>query len=164
MADRYIYPALFYHPEEDPSAYVVHFPDLDVYTQGENIPHALDMAKELLELTLFGLEETGEKIPTASDPSILNLDQPGAFVTLVSVYMPVVRAEMAQQFVRKTVTLPKWLNDVAETAGINFSKSLQTAIRLKLDIPSLPGRPVQNYNPKKRGRGTAQGTAKKTQN
>ncbi|MDO9534944.1 MAG: hypothetical protein Q7J85_06330 [Bacillota bacterium] len=80
-------------------------------------------------LTLFGLEEDGEEIPAASDPSTLDLNQPGAFVTLVSVYMSVVRAEMAHQFVRKTVTLPKWLNDVAETAGINFSRSLQTAIR-----------------------------------
>jgi predicted RNase H-like HicB family nuclease len=152
MADRYVYPALFYHPEEDPSAYVVHFPDLDVYTQGKNLTHALDMAKELLELTLFGLEEDGEKIPAASDPSTLDLNQPGAFVTLVSVYMPVVRAEMAHQFVRKTVTLPKWLNDVAETAGINFSRSLQTAIRLKLEVSPPPKKPGPDYDLERRGR------------
>lgn len=152
MADRYIYPALFYHPEEDPSAYVVHFPDLEVYTQGDNLAHALDMAKELLELTLFGLEEDGEKIPNASDPSTLALNPSGAFVSLVSVYMPVVRAEMANQFVRKTVTLPKWLNDVAETAGINFSRSLQTAIRLKLDVSPPPKKPESGCDFKKRGR------------
>lgn len=138
MAERYIYPAVFYHPEEDPGVYVVHFPDLGQYTQGENLENALDMAKELLELTLYGLEEDGLPIPAASDPAEVHLDRPGSFVTPISVYMPVVRAEMANQFVRKTVTLPKWLNDVATSAGINFSRSLQTAIRLKLDVSPPP--------------------------
>jgi predicted RNase H-like HicB family nuclease len=138
MADRYIFPAVFYPPEQEGLDYCVVFPDLDVATQGETLQQALDMAKELLELTLFGLEEDGEKIPAATNPSNIVLDRPGAFVTLVSVYMPIVRAEAAQQFVRKTVTLPKWLNELAEEAGINFSRSLQTALRLKLDVSDPP--------------------------
>jgi predicted RNase H-like HicB family nuclease len=134
VAERYIFPAIFYPPEQEGIDFCVVFPDLNVATQGETLLQALDMAKELLELTLFGLEEDGEKIPVASDPSIIALDRPGAFVTLVSAYMPIVRAEMAQRFVRKTVTLPRWLNDIAEQAGINFSRSLQTALRLKLEV------------------------------
>jgi post-segregation antitoxin (ccd killing protein) len=49
-----------------------------------------------------------------------------------------VRAEMDLQYVRKTVTLPKWLNDLAEKAGVNFSKTLQTALKLKLDSSDPP--------------------------
>ncbi len=139
MADRYIFPAVFYPPEKNGLDYCVVFPDLDVATQGVTLQQALDMAKELLELTLYGLEEDEEIIPAASDPSNISLDHPGAFVTLVSVYMPIVRAEAAQQYVRKTVTLPKWLNDLAEDAGVNFSRSLQTALRLKLDVSDPPG-------------------------
>lgn len=138
MADRYIFPAVFYPPEQEGLDFCIVFPDLDVATQGETLQQALDMAKELLELTLYGLEDDGKKIPAASDPSNIVLDRPGAFVSLISVYMPLIRAEMAQQFVRKTVTLPKWLNDIAEDASVNFSRSLQTALRLKLDVSDPP--------------------------
>ena len=138
MADRFIFPAAFYPPEQEGLDFCVVFPDLDVATQGKTLQQALDMAKELLELTLFGLEEDEVKIPAASNPSTIVLDRPGAFVTLISVYMPIVRAEAAQQFVRKTVTLPRWLNELAEDANINFSRSLQTALRLKLDVSDHP--------------------------
>jgi len=53
---------------------------------------------------------------------------------------------------QRTVTLPKWLNDVAETAGINFSRSLQTAIRLKLEVSPPPKKPGPEYDLKRRGR------------
>ncbi len=138
MADRYIYPAVFSPPEQEGFDYCVTFPDLDVATQGETIEQALDMAKELLELTIYGLEEDGYTVPKASDPALLKVDKPGSFVTLVAVNMPMVRAEMDLQYVRKTVTLPKWLNDLAEKAGVNFSKTLQTALKLKLDSSDPP--------------------------
>ncbi len=138
MIDRYLFPAIFYPPEQDGLDYCVVFPDLDVATQGENIQQAFDMAKELLELTLYGLEEDEEQIPAASNPSDILLDYQNAFISLISVYMPIIRDEMAQQYVRKTVTLPKWLNDAAESANVNFSRSLQTALRLKLNISNPP--------------------------
>lgn len=138
MTDRYIFPAIFYPPEKDGLDICVVFPDLNVATQGETLEQALDMAKELLELTLYGLEEDGEHIPSASNPSDIILDCPGAFISLISVSMPIIRDEMAQQFVRKTVTLPKWLNDAAEDANVNFSRSLQTALRLKLNVSEPP--------------------------
>jgi predicted RNase H-like HicB family nuclease len=138
MTDRYIFPAVFYPPEQEGLDYCVVFPDLDVATQGETLQQALDMAKELLELTLYGFEDDGEQIPAASKPSDIVFDCQGAFVSLISVYMPVIRDEMAQQYVRKTVTLPKWLNDAAEDANVNFSRSLQAALRLKLNISDPP--------------------------
>ena len=138
MADRYIFPAVFYPPEEKGLDYCVVFPDLDVATQGDTVDQALDMAKELLELTIYGLEEDGELVPSASIPANIKVDQPGAFVTLVAVNMPMVRAGLDLQYVRKTVTLPKWLNDLAENAGFNFSKTLQAALKAKLDSAEPP--------------------------
>ena len=138
MADRYIFPAVFYPPEQEGLDYCVVFPDLDVATQGETIEQALDMAKELLELTLYGLEEDGEPIPAASDPAKVKVDQPGVFFTLIAVNMPMVRADLDLQYIRKTVTLPKWLNDLAENAGLNFSKTLQTALKVKLESSEPP--------------------------
>ena len=68
--DRYIYPAVFsYEPGEEIS---VVFPDLDVATSGVDDDDALLSARELLGITLFGLEEDGEDIPA---PSRLNAVQ-----------------------------------------------------------------------------------------
>ncbi len=138
MLDRYIYPAIVSLPEQEGWDYCVVFPDLDVATQGETLQEALDMAKELLELTIYSLEMDGEKIPEATSPEEIKLDKPELFMTLVSVHMPLVRAEMDLQYVKKTVTLPKWLNDLAEEANINFSKTLQAAIKAKLDSSEQP--------------------------
>jgi predicted RNase H-like HicB family nuclease len=85
MADRYIFPAIFYPPEQEGLDYCVVSPGFDVATQGYMVDQALDMAKELLELTIFGLEEDGEPVPSASDPASIKVDQPGAFITLVAV-------------------------------------------------------------------------------
>ena len=63
--DVYYYPAVFtYEPGEE---IAVVFPDLNVATSGKNDADAMVSAKELLGITLFGLEEDGENIaePTA---------------------------------------------------------------------------------------------------
>ncbi len=138
MSDRYVYPAIISSPEQEGWEYCIIFPDIDVATQGETLQEALDMAKELLDLTIYSLEMDREQIPEASSPEDIKIDKPGSFMTLVSVNMPLVRAEMDLQYVKKTVTLPKWLNDLAEEANINFSKTLQAAIKLKLDSPEQP--------------------------
>lgn len=59
--DRYTYPAVFGY--EDGEEISVVFPDLDVATSGENDGGALISARELLGLTMAGLEEDGEPIP-----------------------------------------------------------------------------------------------------
>ena len=138
MADRYIFPVVFYPPEKEGFDYCVVFPDLEVATQGATVGEALDMAKELLELTLYGLEEDGLPIPKPSEPADIMPDGPGAFISLISVYMPAVRAEIAHQFVRKTVTIPKWLNDIAESAHINFSRELRNTLTEKLGVGGPP--------------------------
>ncbi len=134
MSDRYMFPAVFYPPEDEGLEYCVVFPDLDVATQGESLQDAMEMAKELLELTLYGLECEGVIIPKPSNPSEIVIDSPGAFVTMISVYKALVCSEMDDNTIEKTVTLPKWLNDMAEEADINFSRSLQSFLRLKLGL------------------------------
>jgi hypothetical protein len=48
--------------------------------------------------------------------------------------MPPVRDEMANKSVNKTVTIPRWLNEAAEKANINFSQVLQYALKEQLKI------------------------------
>jgi predicted RNase H-like HicB family nuclease len=138
MVDRYIFPAIFYPPEQEGLDYCVVFPDLDVATQGDTVDQALDMAKELLELTIYGLEEDGEPVPSASDSGKYNGRSAWSICYAGRSQYAYGPSWLDLQYVRKTVTLPKWLNDLAENAGFNFSKTLQAALKVKLDSAEPP--------------------------
>ena len=91
------------------------------------------MAKEALELHLYGMEEEGYSLPTPTPPEKLTLPT-GAFVTVVEAWMNLIRDEMTNKAIKKTLTLPKWLNDVAEQNKVNFSHILQSALKEYLGI------------------------------
>ncbi|HBL68410.1 MAG TPA: pilus assembly protein HicB [Firmicutes bacterium] len=131
--DKYIFPA-FFEPGEK-KGYVVTFPDLPgCVTEGDDAEEALFMAKEALELHLYGLEEDSDPIPEPTVPERLNTPVKG-FISLVEAWMPMVRDEMSNKAVKKTLTIPKWLNDMAEKRNVNFSHVLQTALKDYLGVP-----------------------------
>lgn len=127
--ERYFYPAVFTY--EDGRDIAVTFPDLDVATSGADEDDALLSARELLGITLFGLEEDGEPIPAPSPLSGVETAANERAV-LVDVYMPSVRAAGVNRSVNRTVTLPAWLNAAALERNINFSQVLQDALRERL--------------------------------
>lgn len=55
----------------------------------------------------------------------------------VSVWMPLVRSEMEEQSVKKTLTIPGWLNKLAEEQNVNFSKVLQAALKEYLKVKRI---------------------------
>jgi predicted RNase H-like HicB family nuclease len=130
--DRYIYPAVFSNGVHH--GYTVCFPDLPgCITEGDTLADALHMAKEALELHMYGLEEDHDMIPEPSPPETIQMTE-GSFVSLVEVWMPLVRDEMQNRAVKKTLTIPKWLNDIAEKNKVNFSQVLQLALKAHLGV------------------------------
>ena len=129
--ERYFYPAVFGY--EDGEEISVFFPDLDVATSGENEQDALMSARELLGITMYGLEEDGESIPKPSHLSELHVTDKERAV-LVDVYMPSIRMANVNKAVNRTITLPAWLNAAALERNINFSQVLQEALKLKLNL------------------------------
>lgn len=131
LPDRYFYPAVFSYEEGEEIAVV--FPDLGVATSGKNEDDALLSARELLGSVMFGLEEDGDPIPSATALNELTLEE-GEETVLVDVYMPSVRQAQSTKAVNRTVTLPAWLNALACEHSINFSQTLQTALRQQLGV------------------------------
>jgi predicted RNase H-like HicB family nuclease len=130
--DRYIFPAVFEPGER--KGYTVTFPDLPgCITEGDNMEEALHMAKEALELHLYGMEEDSDILPFPTPPENLKVPE-NSFVSLIEIWMPVIRDEMQNKAVKKTLTIPKWLNDVAEKNHINFSQVLQSALKEYLGL------------------------------
>lgn len=129
--DRYFYPAVFtYEPGEE---IAVVFPDLDCATSGIDDDDALVSARELLGCVLFGLEEDGEEIPEPSALAKVETEENERTV-LIDVFMPSVRQAQNNKSVNRTVTLPAWLNAVAQEHDINFSQTLQDAIKAQLHL------------------------------
>lgn len=129
--ERYLFPAVFgYEPGEEIS---VVFPDLDVATSGTDDADALASARELLGITIFGLEEDGEDIPSPTPLSELKIGANECAV-LVDVYMPSIRMAQVNRSISRTVTLPAWLNAAALEKNINFSQILQDALKQQLHL------------------------------
>lgn len=131
---KYLYPAIFTTAEE--GGYLVCFPDLDgCYTDGDDLMDAMEMAKDVLCLHLYGMEQDGKQIPEASSVNVIqNRVNEGSFVSLVSCDTIEYRKFFDNKAVKKTLSIPSWLNDMAERAGINFSGTLQEALKQQLNI------------------------------
>ena len=130
--DIYIYPSIFYFDNDGIS---VEFPDLEgCFTCGDTTQEAMAMAKEAMGLHLFGMEEDNETIPEPTDIRDIKLKDNQSIV-LIEVYMPIIREAINNQSVKKTLTIPRWLNNLAEKNNINFSQLLQSALKDILNVP-----------------------------
>lgn len=121
----FVYPAIF-HKEED--AYWVEFPDLEgCHTYGSSINETMEAAQEALAAYLLTLLEQEKAIAAPSDISAIHADD--GFSSLVSCDINQYKDTKA---VKKTLTIPSWLNERAISMGINFSKVLQEALLSKI--------------------------------
>jgi len=129
---KYVYPAIFTPAENN--SFTVSFPDLkNCFTQGEDLADALEMAQDVLCLMIYDMEERGAEIPSAS--SLQNVAAPDdALVSLVACDTLEYRKKYNNVAVKKTLTIPTWLNTLAEEAGVNFSQTLQDALKEQLKI------------------------------
>ena len=129
---KYAYPAIF--KQDSNGLYSVEFPDIeDCYTSGESLPDAIKMAEDALCLVLYDKEEEGEEIPAPSNLKDISTDA-DALVSLVCCDTLEYRKLYSNKAVKKTLTIPAWLNTMAERADLNFSNVLQEALKLRLDI------------------------------
>ena len=122
----YCFPAIFYFDDDGIS---IEFPDLPgCLPCAETEEEAFRNAKEALGLHLYGMEIDGDEIPAPSSVRDLRLGEGGVAV-MVDVFMPPVRDRINRRAVKKTVTIPAWLNREAEAAGANFSLICQDALK-----------------------------------
>ncbi|MDF2922514.1 MAG: hypothetical protein K0R57_1428 [Paenibacillaceae bacterium] len=128
--DWYRYPAILTYADDGIS---VEFPDLPgAYTCGSTEDEAVEEAKDCLALHLIGMEEEGEAMPNPSPlPKVVHGSSQA--VTLVEVFLPLYRVK-TEKPVKKTLTIPKWLNDTAEENNVNFSRILQEALKEHLGM------------------------------
>ncbi|ATW24717.1 type II toxin-antitoxin system HicB family antitoxin [Candidatus Formimonas warabiya] len=131
---KYVYPAIF-----TPLAsgeYDVRVPDLPgCITCGKDLADAIEMAEDAISMWLCDAEDNQETIPSPSEGLTAN---PPQFINLVVADTDEYRRQNDNRAVKKTLTIPNWLNSQAEKAGINFSQTLQAALKKQLNIIDHP--------------------------
>lgn len=121
------YPAIF-SPEE--VGYCVTVPDLaGCVTQGDTLEDAMEMVRDAVGLWL----DASAEIPVASNPATLTVPG-GGFVALVEFDPLAYQKKHNNRAVKKTLSIPAWLNAIAEDAHLNFSRVLQEALQEKLGL------------------------------
>ena len=129
---KYVYPAVFALEKE--GGYCVYFPDMPVgATQGEDIIECMDAAEKFLGDAVCFLEDEKRDIPQPSAITHI-VTKDGDITTFVAVDSMEYRRKYENKAVKKTLTIPSWLNVAAETANINFSQLLQRALKEELQI------------------------------
>ena len=137
---KYVYPAIFM-PEG--KWYNVQFPDIDgCYTCGDSLADAIEMAQDALAIAMYGKEERKEPIPTPSQ----TLDVPeGCFSNLIACDTAYYHRRYNKRSVRKTLTIPQWLDIIATENNANFSQDLQEILKAKyVRGENRPGHPFMS--------------------
>lgn len=130
--NKLFYPALFHEAEE--GGFWVTFPDIpECMTQGDDMQQAYEMAVEALGLSLSSMEDEKAEIPTASRPQDIQ-SEADSFLVVVEFDMAEYRRKHCSRAVKKTLSIPEWLNDVAIKQNINFSQVLQEALMERVGV------------------------------
>lgn len=123
---EYVYPAIFH--SNDDGTFTITYPDLPgCISEGKSLGNAIFMAQTALNQWIEYLTDKEQPIPPASDLTAIQIDK-GEFVNLVRTELKDNRA------VRRTVSIPKWLDDKVVESGLSPSRVLQEALKEKLHI------------------------------
>lgn len=128
----YVYPAVFAPCDE--GGYMAYFPDLPgTNSQGDDMAEAVKMARNALAMWLDMLKDEGQPFPAPSVPQNIEKED-DEFVTMIDIDLDAYRRRKDSKAVKKTLTIPSWMNAMAEEAGLSFSQVLQDALRERLGI------------------------------
>ena len=122
---KYVYTAVL---EPEDGMYNVSFPDLeDCFTCGDDLQDALKMAQDALANYLRRQEDHHRPIPKATDPSKVLIPS-NRISTLIEADTDAYRRLLSNRAVKKTLTIPEWMDETGKARGTNFSKVLQDAL------------------------------------
>lgn len=125
---KLVYPAIFTPYEDGSGGYLVEFPDLPgCVTGGDDLAEAIFMAEDAASGWVLTELEDGKRAPEATRVSDVIVPE-RAMVNMVALDIGAYAAKYGSNAVKKTLTIPAWLNTFVEENGISCSKVLQEAL------------------------------------
>ena len=128
----YVYPVIFSPLSE--SGYCVYAPDIKgCITEADNIAEGIIKIRDGLCGMLYIMERDKKPIPDATDTKNIEHEEDD-IITLVDVPMEEYRRRVGTKAVRRTISIPEWLDEIALNAGVSLSQVTQEALRVKLNV------------------------------
>ncbi len=124
MKNNYTYPAKIKRKKNELILEFVDFPETIV--SAENEDELIESAQEVLALLLLDYIEKSKEPPK---PSFVD---DGA--VYVHVWLPYYKNMAKEVYVKKTVTIPQWLDLLAKENNVNFSACMVKGIKEELGI------------------------------
>lgn len=131
MKKKYYYCAVL---QKEDNGYSVWIPDIEgCISQGDTIENTIEMITEALGLFYEQYNESGKELPAASDPATIKLEK-NQFISLIEFDYVKYQKQHCSKAVKKTLTIPSYLNELAEQQHVNFSAVLKDALERKFDL------------------------------
>lgn len=128
---KLFYPAIFHKAEE--GGYWIDFPDIpECLTEGDAMEQAYEMAVDALGLALTSRYQEKEAIPIPTEPE--NISVKDGFLVVIEFDMLAYQKRTNSKAIKKTLSIPQWLNEEACARNINFSQALQEALLAKIQM------------------------------
>lgn len=132
MKNHYLYPCVFEQAKNNVGFYFPDFPGF-VGTH-ETVEKGVPVARDLLAEAILQHKDEKKPLPHPSDSKDIELYDPSDRIVFIDVWLTPYEDKAANKVVNKNCTLPKWLRDAGEAAGLNFSQLLQSAIKEALIV------------------------------
>lgn len=124
MKENYMYPARFEEVDGEIEVSFLDFPTVKSY--GSDMEEAVSSAQEALALVILDYESQNKELPEASKCT--------SEAVYVHIWLPYFRNKSKEIYIRKSVTIPQWLDLLAKENEINFSAALVKGIKMELGI------------------------------
>lgn len=123
---EYVYPAIFHRNEDD--SFTITYPDLPgCISEGKSLGNAMYMAQSALTQWIEYLTDKKQSIPLATD--LHNIE------TTDEEFVSLIRADIKDnRAVKRTVSIPKWMDDKVIESGLSLSRVLQDALKERLHV------------------------------
>ena len=131
MKENYIYPIIL---KKEGDIILVSFPDFpDQMTEAGTETEAVECAQNVIALELIDMIDTKGKTPKATGQEEIVVNE-GEKLVYVQVWLPYYRQSVKEIYVKKTLTIPQWLDLMAKEKEINFSAVLVRGLKKELGI------------------------------
>lgn len=130
MKENYTYPAIV--SSEEDGTLTIRFPTLGgAETYADSEEELIEAGQELLALTLIDCLDSNQPVP--EEEADLTAGE-GEKLVYIHVWLPYFRSRTHEVYVKKTLTIPAWLDVLAKQNEINFSAVLTEALKKKLEL------------------------------
>lgn len=131
MKENYTYPVVL---KSEGNKVIISFPDFpDHMTEAETEDKAIFAAQEVLALCIYDNEEKGISNPVPSNSIGITQDSNTKLV-FVNIWMPYYRQIQKIVYVKKTLSIPQWLDNMAKAKNVNFSAILVKGLKSELGL------------------------------